>query len=238
MPRLASRFNAAFAMLLLTGGHLWAHAIPSLTVEAIFKADHSYVLKVNVDPRLFLSTKPTELPPVEASWYRDQSPDQHKATEKKCDEYLTSALNLVFSDKPVTLPAITYQPMDGATNGPLGAASKEVHLLAEMHGSVPPAAQDFALTVGRDSNTSLILINSLDGKEERRPQVLFPGETSRPFGMPGAADAGKTTAAAPRAEVTTLEVKEVSRAGPLVLVLSIGAALLLGFVVMRLVVRR
>lgn len=241
MPRLASCFNAALALLLVTGGHARAHAIPSLTVEAIFKADRSYVLKVNVDPRLFLSTKPTELPPVEASWYRDQTPEQHKATEKKCDEYLTEALNLVFSDKPAALPAITYQPMDGATNAPLGAASKEVHLLAEMHGTAPSAAQDFALTVGRDSNTSLILINSLDGKEERRPQVLFPGETSRPFGLPGAMDAGKTTAAAPsmpKAEVTAVEVHEVSRAGPLILVLSIGAALLLAFVVMRLVVRR
>ncbi|MDB6138914.1 MAG: hypothetical protein JWO94_1986 [Verrucomicrobiaceae bacterium] len=240
MPRFALHFNAAFLlgglMLLLGSGKAQAHAIPSLTVEAIFSTDRSYVLRVNVDPRLFLSDKPTALPPVEAGWYRDQTPEQLKATEKKSSEYLASALRPLFSGQVIALPDTTYEPMDGATNLPLTPESKEVHLLAQMHGQVPAGALDFALGVGREANTSLILINSLDGKEERRPQVLFPGETSRAFALPGSADAGKTSPGAPKTVeplVTTVEVQEVSRAGPLIVVLGGGLIIAVAFIVMR-----
>jgi len=227
----------------MSSSHGLAHAIPSLTVEAVFKADRSYELKVNVDPRLFLSNKPTTLPPVESAWYRDQTPDQLKATEKKSTEYLASALSVLFSGQSTALPPITYQPMDGATNLPITAESKEVHLLATMQGQLPASAVDFALGVGAEANTSVILINSLDGKEERRPQVLFPGETSRPFQLPGSASLGVTVPGSPKpseaseAVVTTVEVQEVSRTGPLILVLCVGAALALGFVLMRMVRR-
>ena len=244
MPRFALRFNAAFllgALLLLQGGHrALAHAIPSLTVEAIFSADRSFVLRVNVDPRLFLSDKPTALPPVEAGWYRNQSPEQLKATEKRSNEYLASALSLLFSGQPLALPAVSYQPMDGATNLPLGADSKEVHLLAEMHGQAPAAALNFAVAVGNEANTSLILINSQNGTQERRPQVLFPGETSRPFEIGGTAAPAMTAAEPtkpPTLVVTSSEVQEVSRAGPLIVVLSAGAVLALAFVVRRVVKR-
>ncbi|MDB6074944.1 MAG: hypothetical protein JWO89_2584 [Verrucomicrobiaceae bacterium] len=231
MPRFAFRFNAAFLLggllLLMSGDRAMAHAIPSLTVEAIFNADRSYVLRVNVDPRLFLSTKPTELPPVEASWYRDQTPEQLRATEKKSNEYLASALSLIFSDRAIPLPAITYQPMDGATNLPLSADSKEVHLLAEMKGQVPAGALNSSIAVGKDANTSVILINSQEGKQERRPQVLFPGETSRPFELSGTGSADMASPKAPPSMVTTVEVHEVSRTGPLMAMLGLGVALVL-----------
>ncbi len=214
-------------MLMMSCGAALAHAIPSLTVEAIFNADRSYVLRVNVDPRLFLSTKPTTLPPVEAGWYRDQTPEQLKKTEKKSNEYLASALTLLFSDRPMAFPAITYQPMDGATNLPLTDDSKEVHLLAEMKGQVPAGALNSSFAVGKDANTSVILINSQEGKQERRPQVLFPGETSRPFDLSGtrATDTGSPKSAP--SVVTTVEVQEVSRTGPLLVVLGVGAVVVL-----------
>ncbi len=156
-----------------------AHTIPSLTVEAIFQADHSYLLRINVDPRLFLSTQPTSLPPVEARWYRDQSPEELRKTEQQAADYLKKAIALLFANTPAELPAITFKPMDGATNQPLSDASKEVHLLAEMQGTT--TGKDFQLVLGKDANSSLILLNSFANQQERRPQVLFPGETSRAF---------------------------------------------------------
>ena len=243
MLRPVLRFHAALLLggllMLATATQALAHAIPSLTVEAVFNSDRNYVLRVNVDPRLFLSNKPTTLPPVEAAWYTNQSPEQQKATEKQSSDFLASALSLVFTGQTVAPPPITYQPMDGATNLPLGADSKEVHLLAEMRGQVPPAALDFALGVGRDANTSVILINSRDGEQERRPQVLFPGETSRPFDLPGGAShaapgsASTDSPTSPGAVVTTVEVGEQSRSGPLVAMLCVGVVVAVAFLVKR-----
>ena len=237
MPVPAFRITAvrlAFGFLLLMSGVAQAHSIPSLTVEAIFKLDRSYLLRVNVDPRLFLSTKPTSLPPVEASWYRDQGPEQLKATEKSAGDYLATALKPLFSGTSAPLPAITFQAMDGATNLPLTAESKEVHLLAEMHGQAPVAAREFALAVGKEANSSVILINSVDDKQERRPQVLFPGETSRPFPLPPV-----EAAPPPKVElqVSQVEVQEVSRSGPLVVVLCVGAVFALALLGRKLMKR-
>jgi len=237
MPVFALRIFAARlvfgALLMMSLSALQAHSVPSMTVEAIFNTDRSYLLRVNVDPRLFLSTKPTSLPPVEASWYRDQSPEQVKATAKSVTDYLVNALTSVFSGTPAPLPAITCQPMDGATNLPLSADSKEVHLLAEMHGQAPAAAGDFTLAIGKDANSSVILINSVDGKQERRPQVLFPGETSRPFPLPPA-----PAAPPPKVEVVSqVEVQEVSRAGPLIVVSCVGALVALAILGRRMMKR-
>lgn len=160
---------------------LRAHTVPSLTIEAIFLPDHSYTLRINVDPRLFLSTQPTSLPPVEAEWYRKQSADEVKKTEQQAEAYLKNAIGLLFATKPASLPAITFKPMDGATNEPLKTDSKEVHLLAEMHGMAP--GSDFQIVIGKDANSSVILLNCLGDQMERRPQVLFPGETSRAFAI-------------------------------------------------------
>ena len=218
MPPSAPRFNAALLLcgllLLATSGQLQAHAVPSITVEALFKSDRSYDLKISVDARLFLSDKPTTLPPVEASWYRNQTAEQLQETEKRSNEYIEKALSFLFNGQAEPLSEITYKPMDGATNQPLGPESKEVHLLAEFHGTMPDPAKEFTLGVNKDANTSVILILTKDAETERRPQVLFPGETSRPFELPGEPDKEPL--------VTTVEIQEVSRAGPLVAVLTVG----------------
>ncbi len=160
-----------------------AHTVPSMTIEAEFAADHTYVLRINLDPRLFLSTDPAKLPPVEASWWRDQTAEQRKATERKAADYVKRAITLLFAGKATELPVLTFTPMDGATNSAFTADTKEVHLLAEAHDKTD--APDSQIALGREANTSLILLNSYAGNPERRPQVLFPGETSRVFVLRG-----------------------------------------------------
>lgn len=161
--------------------HGGAHQIPSLTVEAMFATDRSYSLRINLDPRLFLSDQPTTLPPVPIEWYRDQTPAELAKTEGLAQEYLHRALKLRFGELSVALPKCSFQPMDGATNLPVGAETKEVHLLAEAGGRTPDGGNQFQLILSRDANTSMILLNSFDGRMERRPNAVFPGEGSRPF---------------------------------------------------------
>lgn len=166
----------------LGGGWARAHTVPSITVEAEFSADRSFVLRVNLDPRLFLSTNPTTLPPMEAAWWRDQSDEQKKASLQQALDYVHKALAVIFAGKPIALPAFAFQPMDGAANTPFTPETKEVHLLAEARGKAE--ANEFQVALGKEANTSLILLNSYAGNGERRPQVLFPGETSRAFVLP------------------------------------------------------
>ena len=158
-----------------------AHVVPNMTIEAEFARDHSFVLRLNLDPRVFLSDQPTSLPPVTADWFLNQSEEQKKATYQQATEYLKANVGLIFSDQSLALPEAEFVAMDGATNEPVKLDTAETHLLATAKGQVPAGSDNFKLAFGKAANVSLILLNSEEGNEERRPQVIFPGETSRPF---------------------------------------------------------
>ncbi len=174
-------FNACWLALLMVAGLAQAHVVPNMTIEADFATDRSYTLRINFDPRTFLAADPTTLPPVPGSWYREQTPEQIAATHGKALEYLSSALSVRFGGQAGTLPECEIQAIDGADNTPLKADTPEVHLLAVCKGQIPPAAATFQLDFAKDANTTLILLHSQAGKAELRPQVIFPGETSRFF---------------------------------------------------------
>ncbi len=152
-----------------------------MTIEADFNAAGGYSLRINVDPRTFLAADPTSLPPVPGSWYRDQTPDQVAATHQKAQEYLINSVGVLFNGQKTTLPACEIQAMDGADNTPLKAETQEVHLLATASGLLPADATTFQIDFAKNANTSLILLHTQAGNKEVRPQVVFPGETSRPF---------------------------------------------------------
>lgn len=169
-----------FALIALSG-LLHAHNVPSMTIESRFTAGGNFDLTFNFDPRAFLAADPRTLPPVEGAWFADQSPDQAAATLEKARDYLRQSLGLLFNGKPFPMPELTLQPIDGADNTPLKPDTQELHMLAKCAASVPEGATEFQVTFAKGAAIDLILLNALENAAERRPQVLFPGETSRPF---------------------------------------------------------
>ncbi|MFM2165860.1 MAG: hypothetical protein RIS79_231 [Verrucomicrobiota bacterium] len=174
LPRLV------FALIALTG-LLNAHNVPSMTIESRFTAGGNFDLTINFDPRAFLAADPRTLPPVEAGWFSGQSPDKAAATLQKAKDYLRQSVTLLFNDRPFPLPELTVQPIDGADNTPLKPDTQELHLLAKCAAPVPEGATEFQVAFAKSAAIDLILLNALENAAERKPQVLFPGETSRPF---------------------------------------------------------
>lgn len=170
-------------LLTLAAGSAEAHVVPNMTVEAEFSADGRYAFQINVDPRTFLASDPTSLPPVPASWYLDQPAEQAAATKAKAQEYLSRALGLVFGGNKAPLPICEILPIDGEDNTPLEPDTQEVHFLAKTSGSVPPGTASFQVEFSKDANTTLILLPRQTGNSAARPQVVFPGETSRAFAL-------------------------------------------------------
>lgn len=180
--RIALGLLVFFVSLLQAG----AHVVPNMTIEAEFTQDRHYRLRINLDPRVFLSDQPTSLPPITADWYLNQTDSQKQATHAQALEYLKENLGLTFDEQKVLLPDCEFLALDGATLEPVKEDTAETHLLATTSGEVPAGAKSYLLAFGQAANVSLILINSTEGVEERKPQVIFPGETSRPFALPEA----------------------------------------------------
>jgi hypothetical protein len=179
MPKLICLLHPLLYLLL--AGQAWAHPVPSITVEAVFQPTGTYTLSVNLDPRTFLAAEPRSLPPVPAPWYREQSAEQIAATHARCEAFLTQHLRLRWGGREVAWPPISFQAIDGADNAPLRPETLEVHLLATASGDAPSRSEPFEIEYAKSAPIELILLSSMKGEAEARPQVLFPGETSRRF---------------------------------------------------------
>ena len=79
------------------------------------------------------------------------------ATHEKAQQYLASALGVLFNGQKTSLPACKIRAMDGADNTPLKSDTQEVHLLATVGGQLPANAATFQIDFAKDANTSLIL---------------------------------------------------------------------------------
>jgi hypothetical protein len=166
-----------------TCGSLRAHTVPVVVIEAEFSPAREAVIKVNLDPRLFLSAQPTAVPPVPASWWFEQDESAQLDTRKTAADYV--ARTFTFSVGKTTLRGDwKVEPIDSASAFPLGQASTEAHLLVEHRGVLPATAGDFKVAVGKECAVAVILLCSNAGDEERKPQSLFPGEISRAFPLP------------------------------------------------------
>jgi hypothetical protein len=175
--------QAAALALLAFMPSLDAHTVPTVVVEAEFSPQREVVLKVNLDPRLFLSPQPTSLPPVPASWWFDQDETARAQTVAATQRYVDDHLTFHVGNTALA-GTWSVQPIDSVSAFPLGEASAEVHLLAERRGPLPAVPGDFKINVAKGCAVPVILLNSLTTDENRRPQSLFPGESSRGFPLP------------------------------------------------------
>ena len=169
------------ALLVAAVGH--GHTVPTLVLESEFSARRDCSFSVNVDPRLFLSEQPTSLPPVPASWFFEQDEATRKKTERQAVEYVARSLHVTVGDTEIA-PEWKIVAIDSASSEPLTPTSAEVHLLARWSGHLPAKTGDFKVALDKACAVSLIVLNGTEGKKERRPQVIFPSETSRGYVLP------------------------------------------------------
>lgn len=175
----------AFGLCLASASLVSAHQVPSMTMEADFAVNRGFTLRINLDPRLFLSDEPTTLPPVPASWYREQTEAERTKTHEDALAYLGKNLTLQFGGETLPLPPLKIEVIDGADNTPFKPETAEVHLLASGRSVIPGSGGEFRVSLGREANVSLILLSRVEGQKDPVPRVVFPGETSQAFPLVG-----------------------------------------------------
>ena len=172
-------------LFLVTGFacNVHAHAVPTLVVDAEFSAEGRYQVRVNLDPRVFLSSQPTSLPPFPTSWWFEKNEDVLKKTRQQVIEYLNTQLILHFGDTALT-QQWSIAAVEGLSSQPLKQSGLETHLEARSEGAIPSTAKNFQLEVKKTCSIAVVLLNGLAGEKEKRPQALYPGENSRRFVLP------------------------------------------------------
>jgi hypothetical protein len=178
----SSLLAALLLTLLCTVMTARAHQVPNLTLEAEFSSSGEVEFRLNLDPRLFLAEDPKTLPPIPAPWYRDQTETEKADTLKQALAYVKAALTVFFDEQATGADWVwQFQPIDGATGESFTDDTAEVHLLAIMKTRCPAGGKACSVRLEDPAKAPTVLLNSLNQQAERRPQILFPGETSRPF---------------------------------------------------------
>ncbi len=170
-----------FSVLLMPFQVLEAHQVPNLTLEADFKSSGEAEFRLNLDPRLFLAPDPRSLPPVPAPWFRDQSEEEKKRTLEDALAYVRAAVTLYFDRVEAGDLAWEFEAIDGATGLAFDDQTAEVHFLARAKTLSPQTSATFSMRLEMPAKAPVVLLNRLDEQDERQPQILFPGESSRPF---------------------------------------------------------
>jgi hypothetical protein len=169
---------------LVASSEAFCHQVPNMTVEADFAVGGMYELRINLDPRVFLSRNPSALAPLDASWFLEQTPEQRQQTFQQAEILLNAQLKFMLGASQEAMPKMEWQPLDGATQTPMHEETEEVHFLATLRGKVPEGAGDFALGYAKEAQVSLILIVKTPEVSDPRVQVMFPGESSRAMRVP------------------------------------------------------
>ncbi len=106
-------------------------------------------------------------------------------------------------------PPWEVMAIDSVTVLPLAPTSAEAHLLCEYQGKLPDVPGGFQLRVAESCAVGVILLNSMEGDDQRAPQALFPGENSRKFALPALDEKGKEK------ESVAAAVREKAASAPL-----------------------
>jgi hypothetical protein len=120
---------------------------------------------------------------VPAAWWFDQNEEERAKSLAAGEAYVAKTIRFQVGESPLD-GKWNVVTIDSASAFPLGPNSAEAHLLAEHRGPLPDVAGDFKVTLDERAAVGLILLNSAEGRPERHPQVIFPGESSRGFKLP------------------------------------------------------
>lgn len=197
-------FLPLLLVFLAAGGTARAHPAPDVPVRAWFDSDGTARFEVEFDLRCFVEDPLNEPYFVHAvlTGMDEAAKAELKAPAKDFLEKTAEIRWLVAVDggqsekTPFDLADFSYD-FAKVGGGELAAMDDPVAVVARWQGALPEAATGYQLAALDSGELSVLFLNQLDGRAQKRMQVLFPGEISKVLDLTNIAeDAVKGTAPA------------------------------------------
>jgi hypothetical protein len=159
---------------------LFSHPIPDIPVIGNFNSDGNSSIFVEIDPRSF-AEDPESIPFITEETFKDL-PDSNK-TEllQKAKEMIRNAFDLRFGETSWFLPDfdLSFTEKDG------GDLSEDniVYIEGRYDTLLDTNASFYQIRAKEDAPYDLIFTNQINGKPQRRVNVLFPDEESFKFDL-------------------------------------------------------
>ena len=158
----------------------YTHPIPDIPILGSFNSDGNSSIIIEIDPRSF-AEDPESIPFITANAFKD-FPDSNK-TELllKAQEMIRDAFDLRFGETSWFLPDFDLN----FTEKDAGDLSEDnIVVIKGRHDTFLESNSTFyQIRAKEEAPYDLIFTNQIDGKPQRRVNVLFPGEVSFKFDL-------------------------------------------------------
>lgn len=158
---------------------LHAHAVPDIPVRTYFTQDGKCTVMVEVDPRCFEvdpNTAPSLLKPILPTL----SAERMTELRSKATALVKRYIEFLFEPTGPLLPDFSFE-FTGHDRAPLVTDEDIVVLTGSWETRVPAGAATWRIRATKETPLAVVFRNYIEGIENPKFSVLFPGETSFPF---------------------------------------------------------
>lgn len=156
-----------------------AHPVPDIPVRTDFRQDGSCTVMIEIDPRCF-----AEDPNAEASLLNavlpGMSPAQRTELADKAAALAGRYVEFLFDPSGPVRPDFAFE-FTGHGGAELRDEEDIVVLTGVWHTRVPQGSTGWRIRATKETPLAVVFRNYLDGLEQPKFSVLFPGETSSAF---------------------------------------------------------
>ena len=162
--------------LLAFCGMAFAHPEPDIPVKSHFMKDGTCLISLEIDPRCFVAEPITE--PYTMKQELDKMSDaQKQELIEKATDLVKRSVEFLFEPAGKAEPVFSFA-FAGIAEAELKGPEDPVMIQGKWKGSVPGGATGWRLRAAKESRFAVVFRNYLEGIEQPRFSVLFPGETS------------------------------------------------------------
>jgi hydrogenase/urease accessory protein HupE len=179
-----------FLFFLCLCNFAWAHPIPDLPVFGKFQTNGNSTILVEIDPRCF-AEDPEQVPFLTTSEFEETNASGRRNLVDQATSLIQKSLEIRLGENPWFTPDLQMN----FTNREGGDLSDEqiVFIMGKYQPPLGSNASFYQIRSKESAPYDLVFTNQIDGKPQRRVNVLFPGEESFQF------DLGFMTAKSPKA---------------------------------------
>lgn len=184
MPRLPRPLHSLFlAILGLFSGVLAAHSIPDIPVRGNFQSGGEAEITIEINPRNWAESPKMALS-LEQKEFLTYTQEQREDLLKKTRAFVATYLEFTLEPIGRVQPDFTYDFI-AETGKPLFAMNDAVVARGRWKTKIPAGVTGWKVRSLPGHKVATVFINSVDGKEQPRFMVMFPGETSFTFDLTG-----------------------------------------------------
>ncbi|GEP42418.1 alkaline phosphatase D family protein [Brevifollis gellanilyticus] len=156
-----------------------AHPVPDIPVRTWFSQDGTCTVTVEVDPRCF-AADPNSEPSLLNAVFPGMTEEARTKLKNKAADLVRRYVEFIFEPTGPVQPDFQFE-FTSYAQAPLAIEEDVVVMTGTWKTKIPAGGKTWRIRATKETPLAVVFRNYLEGLENPKFSVLFPGETSFPF---------------------------------------------------------